>query len=325
MTIHLFPEILADRQLSPAALCLHPQCIGVGEPSIPPEIQAALDDMARRLPCVVAETAALPEAVQVALRAVGAKPLKDGTCLSLEEPPSGKYEPPPGVALISGNWYLKPPTRPGTTQSASRTLALRLLQLVSTDAPTPEIEEVLRHDPAMSFHLLRLVNSLSTGGKRITSFAQAILILGRRQLRRWLNLMLFAARKDDPRAPMLMARVSTRAQTMELLARAAGLDKAGQEAAFMVGMFSLLDALLGQPLAELLAPLNLGPDLEAALLRQEGELGRLLVAVLAAECRDAAALEAGLAGFPVAAHELGALQLAALHWMLDLTAGTGHD
>jgi c-di-GMP-related signal transduction protein len=96
---------------------------------------------------------------------------------------------------LDGDWMLAPPQRPTAAQSASRTLSLKLLQMVMTDAETRELEAVLRQDPALSYHLLRLVNSLGMGlTRRIASFSQAIMILGRNQLRRWLNLMLFAAR-----------------------------------------------------------------------------------------------------------------------------------
>ena len=101
------------------------------------------------------------------------------------------------------------------------------------------IETLLRCEPTLSYNLLRLVNSLgSSSGRRVTSFSQALLILGRQQLRRWLNLMLFAARQGDVRPAMLLARA------LELLARSVGLDKHTQEQGFMIGLFSLLGVLL---------------------------------------------------------------------------------
>ncbi|MBV5336453.1 MAG: HDOD domain-containing protein, partial [Deltaproteobacteria bacterium] len=114
-------------------------------------------------------------------------------------------------------------------------------------------EAVFRQDPILAYHLLRLVNSLCIGvDKHISSFSQAILILGRHQLKRWLNLMLFAANRDDYRTPMLMARVAVRARSMELLAKAGGFDRSEQDQAFMAGMFSLLGVLFGMPLSEVL-------------------------------------------------------------------------
>ena len=157
----------------------------------------------------------------------------------------------PSTQWIDGNWFLQPPSKPKGAQAASRVMALKLVQLVSTDADTHEIEDVFRQDPTLSYHLLRLVNSLAFGApRRISSFSQAILMLGRQQLKRWLNLILFASGSDDPRAPMLLGRVVVRARMMELLTRESGGDKAQQELAFMAGMFSLLGVLFGQPLEE---------------------------------------------------------------------------
>jgi EAL and modified HD-GYP domain-containing signal transduction protein len=117
---------------------------------------------------------------------------------------------------------------------------------------------------------------------------------------------------------MLLARVSVRARAMELLARAAGLDKPRQEAAFMAGMFSLLGVLFGMPLAEVLQPLNVGDEIGRAVLRREGELGCLLAAVEDAEAREPAAMAAHLAGFAVADIPADRLLVEAHGWMLEL-------
>ncbi|HEX8954953.1 MAG TPA: HDOD domain-containing protein, partial [Burkholderiaceae bacterium] len=172
-------------------------------------------------------------------------------------------EHPPGTEWVGGNWYFAAPVKPSGAQAATRALAMQLVQLAAADADSREIEAVLRRDPTLSYQLLRLVNSLAVGaGRRITSFSQAIAILGRNQLRRWLNLMLFAARDGDLRSAMLLARVAVRARAMELLAHASGLDKPLQEQAFMAGMFSLLGVLFGSPIEQVLKPLAIGDAME---------------------------------------------------------------
>jgi hypothetical protein len=108
----------------------------------------------------------------------------------------------PGTNWVEGDWPLQAPACSSSAQAASRATALQLVQLVANEAHTHEIEEVLRREQTLSYQLLKLVNSLAMGaGHKVTSFSQAILILGRQQLRRWLNLMLFAARSDDVRSP----------------------------------------------------------------------------------------------------------------------------
>jgi EAL and modified HD-GYP domain-containing signal transduction protein len=226
---------------------------------------------------------------------------------------------PPGVEWVAGNWYFAAPAKPSGTQAASRALAMQLVQLVADEADNREIEDVFRRDPTLSYQLLRLVNSLGVGaGRRITSFSQAIVILGRNQLRRWLNLMLFAARDGDLRSAMLLARVAVRARAMELLAYTSGLDKSLQEQAFMAGMFSLLGILFGSPIEEVLKPLAIGDAMEAAVLRREGELGSLLSMLEDAEKGrfDAVSRALDAIGVPIAEFNLAVIQ--ASGWMLTV-------
>lgn len=228
---------------------------------------------------------------------------------------------------VSGDWCLAPPAKANAGRAASQAVALQLVQLVSADADTAEIEALLRREPLLSYELLRLVNSLGVGGgRRIAGFAQAILILGRQQLRRWLNLMLFAARGDDTRAQMLLARVAVRARLMEALAKAGGLGKQAQEQAFMVGMFSLLGVLFGKPLAQLLPPLMLGDAMLAALLDGTGELGELLALVVAAERGEFATVLATLDHWQIDTQACNAMMIDAHLWMLTVVGdgGAGH-
>ena len=228
----------------------------------------------------------------------------------------------PGKQWLSGDWYLAQPPKSTPTQAASRALALKLMQLVATDADTCEIEAIFRQEPVLAYHLLRLVNSLGVGvGRHISSFSQAILILGRQQLKRWLNLMLFAASRDDYRSAMLIARVAVRARSMELLAKAVGLDRWHQEQAFMVGMFSLLGVLFGMPLPEILAPLKLSDLLDDALLAHEGDIGRFLQCIESSERLDEMHVLALLAQIGLSTEDWNRLTLEAHLWML----GAIHD
>jgi len=188
-----------------------------------------------------------------------------------------------------GNYPLHPATQAGHTPgSPSAALLLKLLALVTRDAETREIEAILKQDPNLSYQLLRLVNSVSFAlTQKITTFGQALQLLGRRQLQRWLQLLLYASPVAGSPSPLL-PRAALRAALMEGLLRHAGEHGEMLDRAFMAGMFSLLDTLLGMPLDEVLGQLNLADDLTAALLAREGRLGQLLGVVTAAECSPAA-------------------------------------
>lgn len=310
-------EWLADPQRRPAALRLH-----IGEPQ-PEALATLLNDPVLRelcaaLPCVLASPTPLDDATLALAAAAGL--IADASAQVQHAPTDFPGQVAAGQ-WVGGAWYQQPPAKTAAAQAASRARAMQLVQLVIADADTHEIEAVLRQDATLSYHLLRVVNSVALGGRReITSFAQAILLLGRQQLRRWLHLMLFAARDDDPRSAMLGAHVTLRARSMELLAEACGQDRAAQELAFMAGMFSLLGTLFGQPLPQVLATLTLPDDLRRALLQREGVLGQQLDTVQAAEAPgDAAQPGTGLATLGVDTASFNHLRLQAAVWALQMT------
>jgi hypothetical protein len=256
------------------------------------------------------------------LAAAGWRELVPGTLLR-EDERLLKEELPAGTLLIEGDWCMAAPPKPTGAQAASRALALQLAQLVASDAHTNDIETLLRKDPTLSYHLLRLVNSLGIGaGRKISSFSQAILILGRQQLRRWVNLMLFAARQGDPRSAMLLARVAVRGRLLEQLAKARGQDKPSQDQCFIAGMFSLLGVLFGMPLAEVLAPLSISEELQEALLESQGELSQALRLCEAVEEGDFGAVAAQLQDLEIEVADFNEAMVEANLWMIGAVRGS---
>jgi len=318
----VLPLLLANRAGVPAALRLKPSGpinwteAGVGW----------LGDLLAAAPCVVLaqDLAQNPEA-SVQLQALGIAVLDPD---ALHDNPNAIPNPKPGnPPWMTGHWYLRIPPKPHAAQAASRQRAMALMQLVAQDADTHELEEVLRQDAALAYQLLRLVNSPAIGVRcEVTSFSQAILMLGRQQLKRWLNLLLFAARDDDPRSAMLMAHVVLRARGMELLAQHAGLDKAAQEQVFMAGMFSMLEVLLGQPLPDILRPIRITDQLRDALLGQQGPIGELLQHWSAIESGDDALVRRTLHALGLTPATATPLLAKAAAWMFKLIRRSdGHD
>lgn len=313
-------ELLANRSKTPSALLMSLPDDGV-------EVLrsfASDEDFQRlsgRFPCLLLESDTLTKETAEAAKEAGCKLIPQ---VAVHSADNLTAELPRSARWISGDWYMVPPAKPVGTQAVSRELALQLVQLVADDADTCQIEAVLRRDPTLSYHLLRLVNSLGMGmSRQITSFSQAILILGRNQLGRWLNLMLFMSRKGDTRSAMLLGRVAVRSRLMELLAKSCGMDRVEQDSAFMAGMFSLLGVLFGLPLVEILRPLKISDALSVALLEYEGDLGRLLKTVECAERRDAAQLIAFLDELRISHTEFSALNVLAHVWMMDVISNCG--
>jgi EAL and modified HD-GYP domain-containing signal transduction protein len=166
----------------------------------------------------------------------------------------------------------------GQGDGTSRKRLLALLGLLARDADSRELETLLKQDPALSFQLLKLVNSaaFAPNSKPIHNFGQAINLLGRRQLQRWLQLLLYARQQTDGPANPLLPLAALRAAQMESLCKLRDGDRDEQDQAFLVGVFSLLDVLLAMPMAEIVSALNLDLDVVAALLDRSGELGDML-------------------------------------------------
>ena len=185
-----------------------------------------------------------------------------------------------GCGWFAGDYPLHPDHGAAQQDLNSRILLLKLLDMVTSNSHTDEIEALLKQDPSLSYHLLKLVNSVSFAlTTKITSFGYAITLLGRRQMQRWLQLLLYAREKDGGAMSPLLARAALRGSLMEALCQKIGGSKDDQEHAFMVGIFSLLDVLFGMPLDQIVTPLHLADEVEDALLAHGGWLGGLLAIV----------------------------------------------
>ena len=196
-----------------------------------------------------------------------------------------------GFDYFQGYYFARPQLISGRRLSPADAVIMRLLTMLLADADTRDLEALLKQEPVLTVNLLRLTNSVGAGARhRITSVASAILVLGRRQLHRWLQLLLFAGNKASTPLPTpLMQLAATRGRLMELMA-ASWRDEGLADRAFMTGIMSLMEALLSTPIAEILAPLPVADEVAAALLERSGRLGAMLDVVEVIEGRDTRAL-----------------------------------
>jgi c-di-GMP-related signal transduction protein len=222
-----------------------------------------------------------------------------------------------GFDRFQGYYFAKP--QDGARHaSAPRQALLSLLRLLASEPTVMQLEAELKLNPVLVMHLMRLANSSSFAlGRKVTTLREAINATGTNRIARWTQLLLYAdgrkiSLEDDP----LLQLAATRARFMELAA--AVLPEAGpseEDAAFLVGVFSFVDAVFGGPLDKTLEMLTVAKPIRAAIARREGVLGRLLGVCEALERGDWAAVDAACTALaPLDAGAVAALGLTAAEW-----------
>ncbi|MBI2751781.1 MAG: EAL domain-containing protein [Burkholderiales bacterium] len=190
-----------------------------------------------------------------------------------------------GVRLFQGDWFAKPVLVQGQTVRPAQAHILQLINLVRKQASTAEIEEVLKHDPTLSFNLLRFINSAGFGMRaEVTSFKHAVMLLGLNRLFKWAALLLTTSRNGDM-PPAVGTTAVARGRLMELLALEL-LPPEDCDNAFVVGVFSLLDTMLGMSMEAALATVTLPDSVTQALLHRTGPLAPFLELTVACESGD---------------------------------------
>jgi c-di-GMP-related signal transduction protein len=218
-----------------------------------------------------------------------------------------------GLDAFVGKLHLTPrPGAPVKGMNPAQTIILQLMQMVQKNEDIPKIEAVLKRDPALSYKMLRFINSAGFGATReIQSLRQAIAMMGYAPMYRWLTLLLATA-STSGFSPVLMETAVIRGRLTELLGVKA-LPRGEGENLFVAGMFSLLDRLLGLPMQEVLDTIQLPDEVVKALLGREGMYGPYLA--LAEACELNSNLVVSLAkSLDIAPVDVNKAHLSAIAW-----------
>lgn len=197
-----------------------------------------------------------------------------------------------GLSTVVGDFYYTLPpdiTDKQKSLNPSQVTLLRVMEAVQGNAEVNVLEELLKHDAGISYKLLFYINSAAFGlGFEIKSLRHAIQMLGYRPLYRWLCVLL-ATSDSGHVSPVLLQTALIRGRMMELLG-AKLLSSQDVENLFIVGMFSLLDRLLGVEMTQAIDQIRLPESVLDALLDQTGVFYSVLELVKACELPDDSAL-----------------------------------
>ncbi|WP_343722544.1 EAL and HDOD domain-containing protein, partial [Herbaspirillum seropedicae] len=195
-----------------------------------------------------------------------------------------------GFDYFQGYYFAKPMILQGKKLEASKMIIMHLLTLLVRNVDNAEIVRYIKRDVALSLTLLRLVNTPVYGFQKfIDSLGQALIVLGRRQLKRWLQILLFANTDKEQAHTMspLMILAATRGKMLELITtRIRPGRRKMSEMAFTVGIMSLVDALFGMSMETVLRQITVSTEIREALLRRTGFYGVALRLVECTEQRD---------------------------------------
>lgn len=165
----------------------------------------------------------------------------------------------------------------------SRLVLIEMLNQLRKEADLTEIAETAKRDPGVVVKVVAMANSPMLGfSQSVTSIDQAIMVLGRAQLYRWLSIGMFRAGTSSPRDEVLLELALARGRFLEVLGQEKH-TKLECDELFLLGLLSLLDSLLGLPMSTVLGKINLSPVLKEVLLTSSGPLGRNLLLAIAVE------------------------------------------
>jgi EAL and modified HD-GYP domain-containing signal transduction protein len=175
-----------------------------------------------------------------------------------------------GFSLFHGAFFKRPDTIQVRQLTSNEVARFNLLHMLEQEVPDfDQLAEIIQSDVSISFRLLAYLNSAAFGlRQKITSIRQAISLLGWRKIKNWLRVVLLNDMSQKAETPELMAVAVQRGKFLELIAKNHDFWGFDPEILHLLGIFSLLDAMLGLPMGEIVTYLPLDSKLKAALCRE---------------------------------------------------------
>jgi c-di-GMP-related signal transduction protein len=189
-----------------------------------------------------------------------------------------------GFIYFQGYFFRKPELLQTREIPANRLNYMRLLQAVSKpDLEVKEMEELIKHEASVCYRLLRYLNSAAFGVRNeVHSIRHALTLLGEREVRRWIRLVVTLTAAEN-RSSELLNTAMIRARFCELVAEKV---PHGDSDLFLMGLLSMIDAILEVPMVTVLESIPLDHETKAVLLGGASKLRPLYQLMLARESGD---------------------------------------
>lgn len=188
-----------------------------------------------------------------------------------------------GFDFFQGYFFYKPETIRDNKKKMDVSRINLLRTLAASMDPNVDfhtLDPIISQDVGLSYKLLRLVNSgYFSLANHVKSIQQAISLIGLQQLRSWMTLLMMATVDDKPHE--LTAIALQRAKMCEMLGKALGESQT--ETYFLIGLLSVLDAIMDIPMDQVVESLSLVPEISGALIARSGKPGLVLTGVIATE------------------------------------------
>jgi len=177
-----------------------------------------------------------------------------------------------GYDLFQGYFFAKPEIVEGSKIASNGLTKLKLLkEFADPEYQVKDLAKTISFDVGLSHRLLRYISTISRESK-ITSLAHAVTIMGGNPLKQWLMITMLADGSEGDRGKELIFQAARRGKFMELISGRIKNVRIHRESLFLLGLFSNLDALLNQPMHEVLKNLPLDDELSCALRGEENPL-----------------------------------------------------
>ena len=227
-----------------------------------------------------------------------------------------------GFDYFQGYYFAKPAVIEKKKIDEGGAALLKLMRQMMDDSEIEEIEKTFRSSPGLTYKLLLLVNSVSFAGlQKIQTVRHAISMLGRAQIKRWVQLALFATDDSHAMENPLVDMAAVRGGFMEQMATACPRLRGNREAAdqaFMTGILSLLESLYDIPMEQIAGELNLSEEVQQALVSREGTYGNLLSLAEALEQVDFVKASELLGSLSIPYNTVMDAQMKAYNWQAGM-------